>query len=297
MQHVHPAPPAPAAYSPDRLQRDWDFEPGEVEGWRRRQLVRTVLTQAIRRPASRLLTAPAPRALWALYFIFSSSGQLTPAHRFTLSRLKDEGFAVLVVFACPHADRLSAEIHRLADAVCWKAEPGYDFSAYAIGLEAIADGSPGSAVLVLNDSVLGPFAPLRRFAERSRWEFSGFTASSVMGNHIQSYAFVLKAVTRARLRGLWSVLFPWIALARRDDVIACQETRLGRVAARHMSTGAHWYYRGADATQVGPMQLLDQGFPFVKRSLFTGRSSFAHKAAMAERVDALGHPSPDRPAA
>jgi hypothetical protein len=45
------------------------------------------------------------------------------------------------------------------------------------------------------------------------WDLTGFTASSQLANHIQSYAFSLKSVDRARMLRLSPVMFPFNAIS------------------------------------------------------------------------------------
>ena len=275
---------AAGGVAPAPLERDWTFQPSEVPRWRRRQVVQALLTRTRRRPPFAVLREVTPRPVWALYFTYSPDGTLGDVQRFSLERLRDQGFAVLAVQAATAPGLVAAELPRYADALYWKGLAGYDFSAYTLGLEAIARHSPGADVLVLNDSVFGPFADLRPMLQAAPWELTGFTASGKIENHVQSYAFVLKNLTPQRLRQLRPVLFPVLALEDRDDVIFCQETRLARVASRSMSVGAHWYGADSDPTQSAPFELVEQGFPFVKRSLLTARSSFRDKPAMADLV-------------
>ena len=274
--------PAPA---PDGLERDWPFQASEVPLWRRRLVLQAVLSRSRRRPPSAMLREVSPRPVWALYFSYAPDGALGDVQRFSLERLRDQGFAVLVVQAATAPGLVDADLlPRYADALYWKGLAGYDFSAYTLGLEAIARHSPGADVLVLNDSVFGPFADLRPMLRSAPWELTGFTASGKFENHVQSYAFLLKNLTPQRLRRLRTVFLPALALEDRDDVIFCQETRLARVASHSMSVGARWYGRDSDPTQAAPFELLREGFPFVKRSLLTARSAFKDKQAMADYV-------------
>ncbi len=232
-----------------------------------------------------------PNHLWALYFVYSPDGELNAAHQFTLARLREQGFAIALVIAAAQSHDIAVCATEMADWVAWKELPGYDFSAYALGLTMLARYSPKATVLVLNDSVLGPFGDVRSAVINAPWDLTGFTATGLLENHVQSYAFVLRDVTRARLRALWPVLFPWVACGGRDDVIACQETRLARVAARSMSVGAYWYLRTGDPTQVVPFDLMEVGFPFFKKSLTESRSPFPHKDRARAFIDHALNPA------
>ena len=81
-----------------------------------------------------------------------------------------------------------------------------------------------------------------------------------------------------------------------EPVILLQETRLARVAHRHMSVGAYWYTDGAthmDLSLNCPQSLIEAGFPLLKRSLF-GKfaGSFQDPQSMSALLQRLGHPDP-----
>lgn len=255
----------------------WDFEPSIVPLWRYRQVLEALLRRGIRSPESFPIKEVVQRSLWALYFIYLPDGKLTNAHRHSLFQLRFQGFGVFVVVATKDVRCVPAELTDLADAVYWKALPGYDFSAYKLGLSVLARRSEGATVLVMNDSVLGPICDVVHLTTQAPWDLTGFTASGRIENHIQSYAFVLNNLTLDRLRRLRYVLFPFIACGGRDDVITCQESRMARVASGSMSVGAYWYLPDGDPTQIAPFELMEAGYPFIKRSLIEFRSPFADK--------------------
>jgi lipopolysaccharide biosynthesis protein len=177
----------------------------------------------------------------------------------------------------------------------WKDLPGYDFSAYRLVLSHLAGCSPGAEVLVMNDSVYGPFADLREVFDTAPWALTGFTASNLRESHIQSYAFLLRNLRPSTLVRLAPVLPPGIAFNQFRHIIDLQESRFARVAARSMSVGALWYgdVRDlSDPTLARPMELLDNGFPFLKRSLLGKHQGFIERDAVLARLHALGHPLP-----
>ena len=95
------------------------------------------------------------------------------------------------------------------------------------------------------------------------------------------------------MRNLASVFFPFAALSRASDVIAVQETRLARVAARSMKVGAFWFGEAdkiLDLTLVLPFELLDAGFPFLKRSLLGKHKAFQNTDSVLSILEAYGHP-------
>lgn len=287
-----PTPPQQAALESlqDRgFVHQWSFTPSPVPRWRQRQVLEAVLRRGLRFPAHRTVHSSASPggAKWALYFVYAPDGHLLPGHHFTLIQLRKQGFSICVVIATADPACVPEQLATLADLVIWKALHGYDFSAYKLGLSALARRTPGATVLVMNDSIAGPVTDLNPFVQQARWDLTGFSASGKIENHVQSYAFVLRDLTAARLRAFRWVLFPWFACGNRDDVIQCQETRMARVAARAMTVGALWYSADQDITQSAPFELLEAGAPFIKRSLSLERSAFADKARAARFIHEL----------
>ena len=275
--------PISGALSALSLERHWTFVASPIPRWRRRLVVESLLRRGIRAPQFYCIKEIDSRPQWVLYFVYAPDGSLNDAHRFTLARLRDQNFNIFVVVSTGQVGQVPLELFRYADGIYWKALPGYDFSAYKLGLDLLVKKSEGASVLVLNDSVFGPLNDLREFINNPSWNLTGFTATGKIENHIQSYAFVIKHLTRDTMRNLQTVVFPFFACGSRDDVVNCQETRLARIAAQSMSVGAHWYMRAGDPTQVAPFELIDAGYPFIKKSLLETRSSFNDK----ERVRSL----------
>jgi lipopolysaccharide biosynthesis protein len=279
------------------MTRRWDFVPTPVQRWRIRQAVETVLRNSQPRPAWKAIVPLNAQPAWTVYFLFSPDGVFTPTHRFALERLRDAGHRLMIVCAAPSAAAIPAEVAAFADALYWKALSGYDFSAYSAALREISHKSPHADVLVINDSVYGPFTDVRSVLAHAPWELTGFTATSQVENHIQSYAFVLKDVTPARMRSLATVMFPWRALSHPHDVIQVQETRFARVAARSLRVGAYWFAEKEqvlDPTLFRPIELIAAGFPFLKRSLTGKHQTLQDVEQIRELLFSLGHPVPAR---
>ena len=269
----------PTAVQPLRaagLISSWDFE-GNAGLWLNIRRNWRRINRSMPAPAQLKIKPVSPRDIWVVYFVFAPNGQLTPHHLFSLERLREMGYAVMVVCATASPASVPVELSQLADALYWKDLPGYDFSAYAIALHAVAEVSPGATVCVFNDSVYGPMHDLRSFIDGPKWDLSGFTASSLVENHLQSYAFVLRDVTPVRMAAL-SKVFPLDrSYYRGEDVILCQELHFATVAASHMRVGAFWYGVAGevdDPTLDRPFELLAAGFPFLKKSLLGKHSKF-----------------------
>lgn len=233
------------------------------------------------------------RTRWSAYFAYLPNGELTAGHLFTLEQLRRLEGGLLVICATPRPTDVPAELKRMADALYWKGLSGYDFSAYSIALRAIAARSPGADVFVMNDSVLGPLVDPAPMLDRAPWDLTGFTASSAIENHLQSYAFLLRGVTGERIAAFGSALPERIAFDRFRDVVNLQETRFARLAARRMSVGAFWYAdagRAGDPSLAAAASLLDAGLPFLKKSLLGHYAAFQDEAGLRARLAAFGHP-------
>lgn len=229
-----------------------------------------------------------------MYFMFLPQGQLTPQHRFTLDRLADEDASLMIVCACPPDHPVLRDLDQRCDALYWKGAEGFDFSAYAIALSELARHTPGSDVMLLNDSMLGPFARLTPFIAEAPWRLSGLSASSLEENHLQSFALIARQVDEEFLHAVETVVSTDWCFSAASPVILLQETMLARVAARRMSVGAFWYTDGSQHVDLClncPEQLIEAGFPLVKRSLFgkfAGR--FQDMVTMQRLLHRLGHP-------
>lgn len=279
------------------LVHHWRFEPSLADPWFRRQRIKDFLFRLCPAPPSKVLKAATAAPRWILYFVYLPDGKLTPAHRFTLDRLKAEAMKLLIVCAAPRLEDVPAELGDIADALIWKGMAGFDFSAFAVGLGHLAKASPGSDIFVMNDSVLGPLAPLGRFMDEARFDLTGITGSRNDENHVQSYAFILRGVTRSRLWQLRSIFPPGLAFNDFAEVVRTQETRMARVAAKRMSVGAFWFAarhpENPDPTLFTAGVLLDQGFPFVKKSALAKFRHVVGEAVASDldnRLSVFGHP-------
>jgi hypothetical protein len=275
---------------------NWDFVPSRPSLRRRIRVAEGFLRRS--RPAPRF--APIRRIFdsstgWIAYFAFLPDGRLQPRHHFTLTRLQALDRHVCVIVACPEPTQIDERVGSLSDALYWKEMQGYDFSAYRIVLSEMASQCPGRDLFVMNDSLFGPFVDLGPVFQRLRWGLSGLTASNQVENHIQSCAFQFGAVKPSTLGALRSVFLPGLCLSDRMDVVLCQETRLARVAASHMTVGSLWFERGEgkiDMTLDRPFELLKRGYPFMKCSLLHPNRPPQCAEAVLSALRDLGHPVP-----
>src|SRR6056297_1334879 len=277
----------------DDLDLMWDFVPSEwgtfVHPWRRA----TGIFYARPRPIHHVIREVTPKETWLVYFAYLPASTAGSHHLYTLARLKDLGLPVCVVCATPSPRQIPPELLDYSDAMYWKHLSGYDFSAYTLAIEKIAEFSTNASALIMNDSMFGPFSDLRPFIDSTPWALSGFTASGSQENHIQSYAFILKDINRNRLKQLRSVLYERFSFSHVNPVISLQELRLARIAAKRMPVGAFWYSDGQvidDPCLRKPFDLLDAGFPYLKRSLLGKMSKFQSAEQTRETLDRFQHP-------
>jgi len=278
---------------PEGVVSQWDFESEPVPRWLLRHRLEVFARKAHRAPKWSVLKSVLPKPTWCVYFVYCPDGVLSAAHKFALGSLKDFGENILTVCAAKSIEHVPAELSRYSDALIWKGLEGYDFSAYSIALNLIARSSPDSEVLVVNDSVLGPFTnPRRGFAE-TNWGMGGFTASSYLRPHVQSYAFWLRRVNRRSMARFSRVFFPAFALSDYQAVIWLQELRLAEVASGYMKVGAQWFTDASkllDLSTDTPFELLDAGMPFLKKSLLHRPRHRHLREQVLDRLSSLRHP-------
>jgi lipopolysaccharide biosynthesis protein len=279
--------------SSDEVVSNWTFTPSKV-GWRLfgKRIV-TFFRRGRRMPKHIVIKELSPRPQWICYVMFSADCNISPAQRFTLNALKSSYAGLMIVIISPSANDIPHELVDLADALYWKENSGWDFPAFAIALNAIGRLSPGADVFVLNDSVYGPFCDIGRFFREAKWDLTGITAGGQIENHIQSYAFVLKAVTQPRMRKLNRVLFKHVSFHDQREVVVMQESRFARVAARSLTVGAWWYSNSTkfDLTLHQPFNLIDIGCPFIKKSLFGKHKGLQDPKALEEVLCRMNHPT------
>jgi lipopolysaccharide biosynthesis protein len=274
------------------MVRNWDYVAAPVSYRLRKHYIKLFLMGMRKQPAYRVLKAVYPQPKWLVYFIYAPTGALRPSHYYTMSRLRDSGISLLIVCAAKTPLDIPRDVHKFADALIWKSLSGFDFSAYKLALSAISKKSPHSDVYVQNDSVFGPFSNFKEDFERLKWGLTGYTASCEESNHIQSYAFFMLDVCSLKIAKLSTIFFPLVAFNRFQDVVVLQELRFSRVAARHMTVGAFWFEQNKtiNPVLVKPFELIDAGFPFLKKALLGKNAEFQRIDEVKTRLYELNHP-------
>lgn len=279
------------------IRRDVAFVPSRARpgSWLHRQRLGYWLSARRPVPSTRVIRPVDEARLWTLLFVFLPDGSLSGPQRFTLSQVKALKRRMCVVCAAPDPDSIPDDIKHLSDALYWKGLEGYDFSGYTIGLNAIARHSEGADVFVLNDSIFGPFEGISDFLDRAPWEFTGFSASHQVENHVQSYAFVIRSLTGARLSRLASVFPTSYCYNDIVPVVMNLETRLARVAARTMTVGSYFFGPddGTDPSISHGIALASAGLPFLKRALLGKHRDKVDVEQVKNKLLDLGFPPDD----
>lgn len=297
--------------SPADLVNDWQYKmalPMPLVQIRRARL----RWNARRLPPPAVTLVPPFRAdRWNALFLYAPSNAIDADQKQILSRMRALSGRLLVVVATRSPAELPPEV-RCADSLIWKGLSGFDFSAYALALASVAEHSPGATLYVQNDSVFGPFNELDALVHQAPWALSGFIGSAEVEPHISSFAFVMRDVRPTTLAIMRPVLSTAWSYDSFEQVVMLQETRFARVAARAMSVGSYSFLTSTssqptvvaklaarleigaarigpidargDATLSFPSELLNRGFPFLKRSLFTKFAGLAENGQLREQL-------------
>jgi lipopolysaccharide biosynthesis protein len=152
---------------------------------------------------------------------------------------------------------------------------GYDFGSWATALDRYPAIRALPAVLLFNDSLAGPFAPIDHLLghfQRSNADVWAITDTRQLRHHLQSYCLGFKGgcLEAAPLRDFWGGIR---VEPSRDTVIERYELGLSRLLAReHLVVDVaipSWRVVDIDdnPTILGWRRLLDAGLPFVKRQI------------------------------
>ena len=207
---------------------------------------------------------------------FSTKSTMTRSLNELVRQLVDHGYHVVVVSAAPTPARLKfdrALSRRIT--VLRKQNIGYDFGSWAVGLAWEPRIASLDNVILTNDSLAGPFAPIDPLLstfEASRADAFALTDNSQFGHHLQSFflGFRGSVLAEAPLVRFWSQIRHE---KRKEKIILRNEVGLSQMLRRegysvdvafpHASVVNHWQ----NPTIDGWGRLLDLGFPFVKGEL------------------------------
>ncbi|MDY5153520.1 Rhamnan synthesis protein F [Actinobaculum suis] len=196
-----------------------------------------------------------------------------------LEELARNDFLPVVISVAPCTGKLEFP-HGLPEQTIIMRRPniGYDFGSWATALGVLPRVREKSVVLLTNDSMLGPFAPL---AEILSWaaqpgipDIRALTSSYQFARHLQSYFLCFRGGILAD--DPWVEFFNSIRVQPgKDDVVLQYELGVSRLAfAEGYSTEE--FVAGPDLgvpygnpTIDGWKKMLDWGVPMLKRTIMT----------------------------
>ncbi len=281
-----------------RLRRIVMIEwPAAVSGWRARHRDPSALVRAW--PD----TPPTLGPDVAVFIHFDPRGEVRPRVRRYLAALREAGRSI--VFATNAGTLLpedEAALRQLCDGILIRRNIGYDFGAMREALAYWGLPQPGTrSVLLVNDSIAGPFAPLRPLLDRIDYAVAdiwGATDSPQRAYHLQS--FFLAAGRAALMHPAWATFWAevrpvhskeWVighyevglsqrlfaaglrgrALFPYADLVAAleQEVPSGEAHAIQLAQSRRILARGNVLNPTAHLwrELLRAGFPFIKREL------------------------------
>lgn len=195
-----------------------------------------------------------------------------------IEELEQAGYLSLVVFTGNSQAPLEWP-HGLADSavVVRRRNIGYDFGSWAAALNALPFIRKAENVLLTNDSMVGPFASLKDLmadVEESTASVVALTDSYQVGHSVQSYFMHFKGGILGDLA--WRHFFDGVRSQKSKlDVVFTYEASV----ARESIAGAYGWKAQFPAGALGVAhqnpalvawrELLELGYPFVKRTLWT----------------------------
>lgn len=207
---------------------------------------------------------------------WDSVGRVGRSVRTLLEALVRAGYETILVSTAGGAGALDWQGHRPQGVtVLRRPNIGYDFGSWATALDRYPAIRALPAVLLFNDSLAGPFAPIDHMLDhfqRSNADVWAITDTRQLRHHLQSYCLGFKGgcLDAAPLRKFWDGIR---VEPSRDTVIERYELGLSRLLARERYLVdvaiPSWRVVGIDdnPTILGWRELLDEGFPFVKRQI------------------------------
>jgi hypothetical protein len=158
-----------------------------------------------------------------------------------------------------------------------KPNVGYDFGSWTVGLNSIPGSRNADAVVLANDSVVGPFrglGPIIRDFETTRADAWGLTDTRQYFHHLQSYflGFRRGVLAEPALVNFWNGVrherTKWDVIRRNELALSTLLYQEG-----YSTTAAFrcddFVPAGENPVIRGWWRLLDRGFPFVKRQIIT----------------------------
>lgn len=207
----------------------------------------------------------------ALIAHFDPGARLSPSVRALVAALDDEGWVPVVVSASPRAP----DAYDLpgSAAVILRPNLGYDFGSWATALRMLPEARAGAEVILANDSMAGPFSSLRPLLARSAGaDVWAVTSSLQVAPHLQSYflRFAPGVLARPELTAFFAGirhLTNKVAIVRRYELGLTRAVRRAGLRSTAGFPAGSLDVGRSNPTIVAWRELMEQGFPFFKRTL------------------------------
>jgi lipopolysaccharide biosynthesis protein len=224
--------------------------------------------------------APVPPDAERIAFLAHwSEGERQPRSTVTLiAELQRLGYRVVVCSTSPAPGRLDlvrGDVRGDELTVLRRPNEGYDFGSWAVAMAAREEFLDRPYVLVVNDSLVGPFAPLDDVVadfESTTADVWGMVESNQFAPHLQSFfrGFRYGVLAEPVMRRFWRDLR---VVPGKFTLIQAYEFGFTDFLVRHGFSSTQFVHHsdvvgeGLNPTMLGWRALLDAGVPFVKREL------------------------------
>lgn len=210
-----------------------------------------------------------------------------------MAALDSAGYAIVISATCQSSEPLEFPYGVPAGAiVIRRPNLGYDFGSWATALGCFPEIRTAGTVLLTNDSLLGPFAPiadLLEWAAEKGPDIRGLTMSFQFVRHIQSYFLAFRGGILADAP--WIDFFNSVRIEDgKDNVVMAYEIGVAKkiFAEAYSSevwvTGPELGVPYGNPTVDGWRNLMESGVPFLKRTIMTHPSTLAECAEATQYV-------------
>jgi lipopolysaccharide biosynthesis protein len=223
---------------------------------------------------------PAVQPKAAFVASYADSPRVSGSLARLVNDLDSAGYGVVLIRASDRTDELEwPKSHRVVPTVVHKPNLGYDFGSWAVGLHLFPALTRKSQVLLTNDSLVGPFDSeafvrmLRDFDECPA-DVWGATSSLQFLPHLQSFFLGFRGglLSRREFRSFWDSL---PVETDKMKIVLRYELGLARLLfSEGYTTKASFPSEltvadGQNPTIQGWRELIELGFPFLKRTLLS----------------------------
>jgi len=228
---------------------------------------------------------------------WSPEGQLSATHESLVERFTELGYATLLVLTVD-------SVRAVRNGISWpgssrpkslsvilRSNVGYDFGSWAVAMSTFPKLRSAPAVLLVNDSLVGPFESLETVVqsfEGASTDIWGMCESAEIAAHLQSYwlGFHAGVLTDSHMKRFW-------------EGISVQPTKTRIINKYEIGFSSYSRRHGYRLSAMFPMnslvegtknpslwgwkQLLDRGVPMVKKDLLV----YPHMVADSEMIPAV----------